>query len=34
MTNDPFDAREAAVWLGGGYAPDARFLAALRWTSF
>lgn len=30
MTNDPFDPREAAVWLGGGYAPDRRFLAALR----
>lgn len=30
MTNDPFDAREAAVWLGGSYRKDPRFLAALR----
>lgn len=30
MTNDPFDTREAAVWLGGGYKADERFLAALR----
>ncbi|MEN6417421.1 MAG: hypothetical protein ABFC73_00705 [Clostridiaceae bacterium] len=30
MTNDPFDAREAAIWLNGAYTADARFLAALR----
>ncbi len=29
MTNDPFDAKERAVWLNGGY-DDPRFLAALR----
>lgn len=29
MTNDPFDARERAVWLAGGN-NDSRFLAALR----
>lgn len=29
MTNDPFNAKERAVWLGGGY-DDPRFLAALR----
>ncbi len=29
MTNDPFDARERAVWLAGGH-DDKQFLAALR----
>ena len=30
MTNDPFDRREARIWLNGEYRSDPRFLPALR----